>query len=267
MIKKLLIVGAIATVAFVVLKGTKIAGYVRQEAAALTNWADDQIPVEKKIAQMRKDVGALDKDIERVKNDLAREIVEVRELTTKTTDMRAAVDAERKALVARGESLKDATEKVKLGGRFVSVPEAKDQLKQDAEFFKKKKTQLATSEKMLERREQIKETLKKQLDGLVQKKQEVNLEIDAVEAEFKSLQLQQIESKYQTDDTRLSKIKETLRDLKKKVDVEKERLNLEPKGLVEEPTAATTESVDDILRDVTGGTKPAAADKIDQTKE
>ena len=83
-------------------------------------------------------------------------------------------------------------------------------------------------------------------------KRELGAQIDAVEAEYKALQLQQIESKYQTDDTKLARIKESLRTMRTKLDVEKEKLKLTPK--VHEAPASTTgaeQSVDEILAPLT----------------
>jgi len=250
MFKKLLLVGVIAVAAVAVLKGTKFFGYAKQEVASLREAIDDQIPVEKKIAQMRKEVNALDGDIEKVKNELATSIVNVRDLTTKTAKVRAGVETEHQGLVARGEALKDATEKVKVGGAFVPVGEAKEQLKRDVQIHVKRKAQMETMEKMLSQQERIKETLEKQFDQLLRQKEELKAEIDAVEAEYKALQLQQIESKYQTDDTRLAKVKESLRGLRHKLDIEKESLKLTPKA-IEGTSPASTESVDEILAPLT----------------
>jgi hypothetical protein len=56
-----------------------------------------------------------------------------------------------------------------------------------------------------------------------------------------------MESKYQTDDTRLAKIKESMRELRKKFDVEREKLKLMPAALDGPVSTAGTKSVDDIM--------------------
>ncbi len=89
-------------------------------------------------------------------------------------------------------------------------------------------------------------------------------EVDALEAQLNQLKLEQMKSKYQTDNTRLARIKEDLRALKMKVDVEREKLKLMPAAF-DTPAAATSgKSVDDIMAPVTGS-KPAqtgAAPKV-----
>lgn len=257
MFKKLLLVGVIAAAGVFVMKGTKFFGYAKQEVFSWKDWADDQVPVEKKIAQMRKDVAGLDNDLERVKTELATAIVKVRELTAQTTDLRAVVSTEQKTLQARGDAIRDAIagkpdqgETVKVNA--VSVTDAKERLARDVNVWKSRKNQLDGLEMQLAHHERIKATLENQFDSMRRQKEELKAQIDAVEAEYKALQLQQIESKYQTDDTRLARIKESLRTMRTKLDVEKEKLKLTPK--VHEAPASTTgaeQSVDEILAPLT----------------
>lgn len=250
MLKKLILVGVVAAVAMVGLRGTRFLGYAKQELADARDWVDDQVPVEKKIEQMRKDVANLDRDVEHVKDGLAREIVEVRDLTTEVGKLRASVETEQKGLVKRGEEVKSATEYVSYGRAMIPVAEAKELLKQSVDTHIKRKQQLASMEKTLTHRERIKDTLEKQLDSMLKQKQELRAAIDAVEAEYKALQLQQMESKYQRDDTRLARVKESLSDLRKKLDIEREKLKLSPR-VYEPETPAVTQSVDDILAPIT----------------
>jgi chromosome segregation ATPase len=260
MFKKLLLVGVIAAAGVFVLRGTKFFGYAKQEVAEWKTWADDQVPVEKKIAQMRKDVVGLDNDLERVKTELATAIVRVRELDGQTTELQTVVKAEQNQLLAYGESIRDVAERanaggsatVKYGSSTISVADAKERLARDVNILKTKKAQLAFLEQSKAEHERIKETLEKQFDEMRRQKEQLRVEIDAVEAEYKALQLQQIESKYQTDDTRLARIKESLRGMRHKLDVEKEKLNLTPK--VHKAPASTTgaeQSVDEILAPLT----------------
>jgi len=244
--KKLLLVGVVAALAVGVLKGTRMMQRASDEVASLDDWADDQVPVEKKIAAMRKETGKLDKDIEKAKNELAREIVEVKELNGKVVETRVSLDSEHKILAARSEALKDATTKVKYGGTTMSVSEANSRLTKDVDYLLKKKQALENMEKNLAKREQIRDVLKKQLDGLVRQQQEMKNEIDTVEAQYKELQLAQIESKYQQDDSRLAKIKVDLRKLKKNLDVQKEKLNLAPIGKTDEAHVETRTLEDNI---------------------
>ena len=249
--KKLLVVGVIAAVAFAGIRATK-------HGRELINvWKAETAPTtEEKLADLRKEVAKLDKDVEKVKTELAKEIVAVRTLSTDVTEQRASLDAGNQKLMARGEEIKDSGERVKSGSTFISVPEARERLKKDVAIHVQKKNTLEAKEKTLVQREAIRDTLQKQLEALVRAKQEMLAEIDSVEAEYKNLQLQQIEAKYQFDDSRLAKIKEQLRTIRNDVDIEKEkvRINEEVNPKLEAKSVATDagQTVDQILAPLTG---------------
>lgn len=251
-LKKLILVGAVVGAGLLAWKGSKFIPHAKHEISVAIDWAESKVPMEKKFAMLRKDADSLDKDIDKVKNDLAREIVEVRELTLKTAELRASVEKNAKELVARGETITNATEKVVLVGRSsISVPEAKNRLEKDVARHLKDAKRLETMEKTLEHREQIRDTLVKTLDGMKAKKAEALAGIDELEAEYKQLQLSQVESKYQTDDSRLAKIKDDLRKIRKDVEVKKEVLNLTPRVLEETPVeGSAAKTVEEILAPV-----------------
>jgi peptidoglycan hydrolase CwlO-like protein len=93
--KKLFIVAVIAAVGVGVFGGAKVVQHIKSEIAEAREWAESQIPVEKQIEHLKKDIKGLDRDIDRVKDELAKEIVECRELTNKTADLRTTLVAER----------------------------------------------------------------------------------------------------------------------------------------------------------------------------
>ena len=97
-------------------------------------------------------------------------------------------------------------------------------------MWKSRKTHLDALEQSLAHHGRIKATLEQQFDEMRRQKEQLKAEIDAVEAEYKALQLQQIESKYQTDDTRLARIKENLRSMRHKLDVAEGEAQADPEG-------------------------------------
>ena len=244
--KKLLVVGVIAAVAFAGIRATK-------HGRELINvWKAETAPTtEEKLADLRKEVAKLDKDVEKIKTELAKEIVAVRGLSTEITEQRAAVEYGNRKLMAQGEAIKDATERVKYGSSTVSVPEARERLKKDVAIHVQRKNTLEYKEKSLVQRERVRDALQGQLDTLVGQKKELLSAIDELEAEYKNVQLAQMEAKYQVDDSRLAKIKEQLRVIRNDVDVAKETVRLnEEVGPKLEPKAVVTDAgqtVDEIL--------------------
>jgi hypothetical protein len=260
-LKKILLVAGAVGLGVVMWKSSNgIVKSLRHEAQAAVTWVETKVPMEKRFDQLRRDAQSIDGEMEKVKNDLAREIVEVRDLTNRTAELRAAVEKNAVTLTARGQVITDATEKVKYGARTFSKADALTELQKDVNGYARSKQRLALLETTLTHREVIKETLAKTLDSMKTKKAEVLAAIDEVEADYKQMQLTAVESKYQMDDTKLAQIKESLRALKKSVEIEKEKQNLTPRVLEETPASAPAKTVKEILAPVTGTAQPATID-------
>lgn len=248
MIKKLVIVAVCGGLAFAALRGTKLYSYARQGVDDASEWAAEKIPPEKEIKRLRGEVKQLDSDVLKVAGHLAHENVEVRELRQTVTDMQTKQAQQRDMLRGRGVAIKEATENVAFGGRTMPVAQAKMELEESVHRFTANQKTLASLELTLASRERTRDTLEKQLDTLKGQKKELAGAIDALEAEVNLLKLQQMESKYQCDDTRLSEIKSSIRDLRKRIDVKREQLKLAPAVHEEKPVAAASNrSVDEIL--------------------
>lgn len=254
MIKKLLLVAVIGGLAFAAVKNTKFGSFAKHEAAQIEEYFDSKVPVEKKVAALRKELKGLDKDVDRVTRELAAEIVNVRETAEELTTQKVAFADEEKRVRALADKIAAATSKVSYGSAEVSVDEAKGRLAADVKRVVARKTTVETLSNTLASRERIKDFLAKQKDELVRQKVTLAAQIDQLEAEYKSLQLAQMESKFQFDDTRLARIKETLRDLKRSVDVTREELKLKPTVLEESAGVVPSNglSVADILAPLDG---------------
>jgi DNA repair exonuclease SbcCD ATPase subunit len=252
MIKKMLLVGAIVGCGFIALKGTKYAGLAKNEFSSLTEWVESKIPAEKEIARLRKEVSALDKDIKNVGALLAKETVEVKYMKEDAEKLRTQVATEKEKLQVRADAISDATEKVKLGGRMVSATEAKEALRNDVQRVVGRKNSLDAMEKSISAKERVRESLERQLDELKKKKIELSADIDTVEAQFQMLKVQQMESKYQFDDSRLANIKASLLELRKKHDMTVEELKLAPVVRGDDQPSVDTLSVDEIMEKLNG---------------
>src|SRR5205814_2028167 len=75
--------------------------------------------------------------------------------------------------------------------------------------------------------------------------------IDGLEEEVQALKLAQMESKYQTDDTRVAHIKEAIAKQKKRLDVQRRELALLQDVMVP-ATTTPSESVDEIMAPLNG---------------
>jgi chromosome segregation ATPase len=261
MLKKLIVVGVIGFVAVAAVKGSKFGSYIRSEIECLKAKCEASVPPEKELARLRNEIKQLDKDILGVVNQLAKERVEVSQLKERITELQAQQSKDKELLQARANAIKNATEQVTFGDRKLSVPAAKAELEEGVKRFTANQKTLESMEATFASRDKVRSTLEGQLDTLKAQKTELAAAADALEADLNMLKLQQMESKYQTDDTRLAKIKEDMRALRTRIEIEREKLKLMP-AVFENPAAkaAGTKSVDEIIAPLTAPAKPATGD-------
>lgn len=253
MFKKVLVVAVIAAVAVVAVRQTRLGGIVRQEVTDLREWAESQVPPETEIKRMRTEIKALEQDRLKLTHILATENVDVKNLRTKTAEDRAGLEKEAALLVARGQAIKAATEKVSYGNEVLPVSVATQRLAADRVRYDVYKKSVEGMETHLAARERNREALEKQLNTLNRQQQDLELAVNGLETELNILKVQQMESKHQTDDTRLAGIKESIRAMQRKIDIQKEKLRLTP-SVYEAPNATPTsgKSVDEILNGLEG---------------
>ena len=252
--KKILLVALVVAGVVFLVKGAGVIGTLKREYQNARNAIGGDKTEEEQIKELRKEVDKLDKDIDKAKDSLAKEIVEVRDLQKHSAKLRVEVTGEEKRVLAFGEDLKNTEGQIAYNREMLSVPDAKDRLKSDVSLLVRKKNTLGTMEKTLTHRERSKDILEKQLGELANQKQSLKSEIDAIEVEYQNIKLQQMENKYQKDDSRLSNIKQSIEKMRKDLEVKKERIKLDPVG---QAAPASTESVDDIIKPLTGKAEKA----------
>ncbi|HEY1191161.1 MAG TPA: hypothetical protein VGE74_26235, partial [Gemmata sp.] len=119
-------------------------------------------------------------------------------------------------------------QQVSFGPVPVPLSDARRDLDAQLNRLENNKKSIVAHETLLSNRIKVRDTLEKQLETMKNQKSELANQVDAMEAELAALKLQQMESKYQTDDTRMARIKEDMQKLRTRVAVEREKLNLMP---------------------------------------
>jgi chromosome segregation ATPase len=260
MIKKLVIYGIVGVVGWHAIKDTKAGTWIRTELAGVRKAVNENTSPEKDLARIKTDIKLLDLDIQKQIRPLAAERVRVKELRETVGEQRVKLSQAKEVLQARATAIKSATEFVTFGNdKPIPVNIAKAELEEGVKQYTAAQKTLESQELTLASRERIKDGLEKQLEAMKTQKAELTAAVEALEAEVALLKLQQIESRHQTDNTRMARIKEEIRALKTKMDVTKEELKLLPSVLESSSaTSSSSKSVDDIMAPLSGS-KPTAA--------
>ncbi|MDB5313303.1 MAG: smc 5 [Gemmataceae bacterium] len=259
MLKKLILVAVVGGLAVAAFKGTRWASYVRSEIRSMKEAAEDSVPPEKEIARLRGEMKMLDEDTLKVVKQLARLQSDQADLVKreKTLDEKKTTASE--LLRARETAVRAAEEKAKTGETSVTVSfgdqrlslaVGKARLKETVRDYTDLDKEIGRTRAKIDSQQRIIDKLEKQRLEMTRLKTDLDQTIDSLEEEYQAIKLQQMECKYQTDDTRLAQIKESIAKLSKRFDVDRRTLNmLQETGT---PPAGKVESVDEIMAPVTG---------------
>ncbi|HJZ89466.1 MAG TPA: hypothetical protein VKE40_01250 [Gemmataceae bacterium] len=247
MLKKVFVVGAAGLLTAAVLTQTKLGdlawGWVDRAERSI----ESKIKPEDEIRRIKHEVASLDRDIDKAKGALAEENVEVRYLTKRVDELRVSVEKSRSAVEARRDLFKGETSFIKWDGRNISTSKAKELLAAEVSNHKALNDEFKAQEKMLAIRERTRTMAEQHLQALVTQKAELETAVTDVEAEIKLAKIEQVQSKYQNDGSRMAKVKEDLAKLRKRIEIQREKLALTKKI---DPTSVENKSVDEIFAEL-----------------
>lgn len=251
MIKKLASLAIVGLIGMAVLNETRAGEKFRAWVDRIGKKFDKEPTPEEQLAQIKKKVGLLDEDIGKVKGDLAESIVNVRLLKSEVDDLRIEVKENDAAVRKHGEVLKAAStnDRIQWGYRTVGYVEAKELLQGEVKRHKEIKDRLKARELALVSQEQTRELIEQQLQEILKQKEELSVAVAEMETQIRLAKVEQIRSKNQNDGTRMAGIKQSLNELKKRVMIQREALNIDAKV---QRSPAENKSVEEIMAEMDG---------------
>jgi len=249
MFKKIAIVGAAGLLTAAVLTQTKVGSYLSHRLDRADQYLESKIPPEEEVRRIKSEVGNLDKDIDRARGSVAEERWEAKSLKGKVEEKRTQVENSRQAVEARGKMMKDASagNRVKWDGREINYDRAKELLHAQVIAHKNLEKELKALETMQAVRERSRDLAEQHLQALVSQKSELEAAVTELEADIKLARIEQVQSKYQNDGTRMAEVKESLAGLRKRIEVQRDKLALIKQY---DKSSVENKSVDEILAEL-----------------
>ncbi len=248
MIKKSLLAG----VGLMLLAGFFFGGdawsYMATGVGRVQDSVRDSVPMEFEIERARKMARDLRPVINENRARIAREEVEVDRLE------RRIVSFEKKLDQDRGEILilkKDVVAglPVSYGGRKFSIADVKVDLGRRFERYQTSEATLTNLRKMQSVRQKTLDAARRKLEGMLASKQQLEVEIEQLEAQFQMVQAAEATNQYHFDDSQLSRLKQLVSDVQARLETRQKLADLETDAYPEIPVRQPTSG--DIVDQVT----------------
>jgi uncharacterized protein (DUF3084 family) len=222
-------IAAIAVVAgLFVLNHTKLGDWAKYACHQGMAKIKSQVPPEVVVERLKYELTQLEPEINQNKDRLARDIVEVKHL--KADIDTAEVNLQRKyndIMEAKKAVDEPTTKTVSYNGKSLTPKKAKDVVLRDYEAYKSAKNAVEMKRKLVAAKEAAIDEATRQLANWQATRDELKAEIEQLEAEIHTLQIAEARHDINIDNTRLTRLRDSIKELRKENEVRSQRLLLE----------------------------------------
>lgn len=242
MCKKIAIVAVAVVAGLILLNKTSIGSYVGFGWKKGKELFKQQVPPEVQVERLRYELTQLDPEIKKARRTLAEEAVAVEDLRKDVAKTQRGLEERLREILAVRTDVESDASKLNYNGREYPAAVVRSRLAMDWESYKRTEEALKSKVKLLEARELALADGHKQLAGMTGLKDQLQAELDQVEAELKTLRLAQTRNNIQIDNTRITRFKDSLAELQRRIKVETRVMEYE--GVPTNHTAAFEKPVD-----------------------
>lgn len=198
--------------------GTSAPSYVKTAFHKVRSTAKGSVPIQFEIERARQQVAELEPAIHENIEDIARAEVEVEHLQNEIAVTQANLNREKSAMLALREGISDGRLRL-TGGTSYTTEEVQAELARRLDHYRTVKGILNDKEKTLEMRQQALIAGRKQNDELRAAKSALLTRIEAIETRLRQIEATRAANEFNFDESTLSKAKETVTELSKRVEV------------------------------------------------
>ena len=219
MIKKVILATAGVCLVGLVLLGRDAVSYFRTSAGWVKDSVRNSVPLDFEIDRARRMVKELVPDIRKNMHVIAKEEVEVQNLKKQIVQMETRLGKDRGELVRLKTDLGSGNNVFQYAGRSYNVSQVKVDMANRFERYKTNDATLASLREIQNARERSLAAAREKLEGMLAAKRQLEVDVESLEARLKMVEVAQTSSEFNLDDSRLSRVKELIADLRTRLDV------------------------------------------------
>lgn len=227
MIKKAVISAAAVLLIGGFFFGRDLLSYATTSAGWIRDSVKEQVPIEFEIERARKMVQDLVPDIRKNFRIIAKEEVEIARLNRQIDSAQQRLAAEKSNILRLKTDLESDQPTFQYASRTYSRDQVKTDLSRRFERYKTNEATLASLEEMRLAREGSLDAARQKLEAMLAAKRQLEVEVENLEAKLKMFEAAQATSEYAFDDSRLSRVKELIGDLHKRLEVAQKMVDSE----------------------------------------
>jgi len=215
--------------------------------------AKGNIPPQFEIDRLRGEVNGLDQDLVKNFDTLATETVAVKRLSNEIDGMQARLDKQRTVVLQLRRDLSTGAKSVVYDRVEYTADELKENLVREYDSFLLAEGAVKAKREELKARTEGLNAGRAKIDTMRSAKEKLLAELAKIEAEYKRIQVAETRSDFAVDDSRLSRIKTSMKELNDRVDAMKIAVEMKGEFVHKTSIAANVEhkvKADKVLKDI-----------------
>jgi chromosome segregation ATPase len=226
MFKKIFITGLAVAGGLFILNSTHLGAYARTAWHKVRVSAQKQVPLEFQLESIRNEAAQLLPDMKKHCGAIAAEMVAVQSLRDEIADIRTNLGKKRAQVQIMRDDLKSGAVKISYNGRTYNADRIREKMSRDLASCKRCSEELTAKEQLLDAKERSLDAAREQLTSMKSQKEQLEVQIAQIEAELKTLRLAQTRSNFHLDDSRLTRIKAALSDVRTQMKVQEKEAEI-----------------------------------------
>lgn len=220
MLKKIAFAALAVVAGLFILNSTHLGSYAKTAWNKAKKTAKCQVPLEFQLESARNEIAQLIPDMKNHMQNVAQETILVQRLREDIAQTKTKLAAQKQQISAMKDELKKGDVKVLYKDRIRNADWLYAKLARDLGSCQRCEKELESREKMLEAKETALDAAREQLASMKSEKEKLEVLVTTMEAELKTLRVAQTRSSFHLDDSRLSRIKATLDDIRDQMRVQ-----------------------------------------------
>ena len=219
MIKKALVTVGGLSLLMVLFFGRDAASYARTTFGWVKDSVKSSVPIEFEIERARQMVKNLVPDIRKNMHVIAQEEVEIERLNKQIVRTTGTMEKERAEILRLKGDLGTVQPVYHYAGREYTHKAVQLDLANRFERYKVHDATLASLREIQVARRQGLDAARQKLEGMLQSRRELEVQVENLEVQFKRLEVAQTSSAFNIDDSQLGRVKELIADVRNRLTV------------------------------------------------
>jgi peptidoglycan hydrolase CwlO-like protein len=220
MLKKLVIAGVlVGTVGSLVAFGGRPFSYARTWVVSWKKNAEDRVPLDLKIKHAREEVDKLGPEIRKCMRVVAEQQVDIEQMDARVARHQKELKEQELAILKLRNDLKSGEPSYVYAGQSYMASEVRKDLAVRFDRFREAEESLGRERKILAAKRKSLRANERRLDEMMAAKKQLVVQIEQLEARWKTVQAAQEASEIEFDDSQLSRTKTLIAQINKELEV------------------------------------------------